>query len=147
MKKYGDDFSSSSLKRIFTNGELTIIMGKYWDYELLINGSKVTNAVMDIKAGDATITLSETRRQTLFPIDILSYGRVTGNEMEAKLTNYISIDSNIRPSVEVKNDGLKNITTYKIIGAKAGDIFIIKLQAVMMEKLGLNSPEIKVITH
>ncbi len=136
IEKVCDLYYENKLKRILSEEDLSFLAQMQWEYELLINEVPVTSPIEYVMGDNLKVTLIERRNgEDALPNSISEKGRITGNDENDKLENYINAEFGNAFNTEVTEEGNEKKISFNFSNIKKGDVITIRLNPVLIERM------------
>lgn len=147
-----DKYYAEKIIKIINEEDLNFMAQRQWEYEITINGKKLTSPITYIEGRTLRVVLKEIgNNERILPNEILQIGTITGGDPNDIFDSHFKgySDKEFISYVEESQYGRKLI--YELKDIDSGTQIYFKLSPVLIhrmnlnEKIGLNSSTIEII--
>ncbi|MBE6903707.1 MAG: hypothetical protein E7480_03770 [Ruminococcaceae bacterium] len=145
LKQSNDKYTEDTLKNEIATEDVVELEKSYWSYALEINGQPVTSNSVSVKPGTVTITVRETEKERVLPMQMHMMGSVTGFDNNDHYYKHV-VTSSLGKEVSSQNfnqDALDRYSTFTFT-VNSGESLKFNVSEILAERLNLNSKYITI---
>lgn len=145
LEQANDVFSEQMLKELLPEQEIIKIAKTFWEYDLYIGGNPITSNDITVKPGNTMISIKQTEKERVLPINLHNKGSVTGGDLSDKFYDHLMftamVDFTMNSPLAKANPA---VADYYLKNLKKGTVIDLNLSQPLKERLNLLKPNITI---